>query len=342
MIEEFYNPNQPRGKDGKWVPGGGAGVKKKPAPRRPGPSKPALPAHEQQAADAHAAVMKLAARHDRAAKSFATRDKNNRAKRQALADEAHAAFGSTEGIRQAIKANDPKVMGMLDRMHKLDAEHYALIKAQRTLGDTLNAKAHAAMAAPQGPAKLTVRSNLADNTNAHAATDFVGKLAGQGSSLESQSKNIVFNKVPDGTRESFKSAGGADARGSYTRGGYVRVSEKTSVATNVHEYGHGIEEVRPDIAAASKAFLDKRTAGEIPQKLSSLTGNRNYGDDEIAKPDKFFSPYVGKLYTHGSEILSMGLEQMYKDPVGFAKSDPEYFRHCMAMMRKPKPSQPSP
>lgn len=116
---------------------------------------------------------------------------------------------------------------------------------------------------------------------------------------------------------------------SFYRGGTstVYMANRAPVEVVIHEAAHWLEESDPKIHAKVRDFFEKRTAGENWQKLSKLTGNKNYRDDEVAKPDKWPRPYMGKKTKSdkNSEILSMGMEMMYKDPIGFAKKDPEYF-----------------
>ncbi len=56
--------------------------------------------------------------------------------------------------------------------------------------------------------------------------------------------------------------------------------------------------------------------------------------DEKAYEDDFLSPYVGKVYQRGStEIISMGLEWMYKNPVGFYEKDPDHFDLILRILK---------
>ena len=122
------------------------------------------------------------------------------------------------------------------------------------------------------------------------------------------------------------SFGKAADRSFYGRGG-VYMADRAPVEVVVHEAAHWLEESDPKIHDKVQKFFESRTAGEKWQKLSELTGNSNYGDNEVAKPDKWPKPYMGKKAnsSKNSEILSMGMEMMYKDPAGFAKTDSEYF-----------------
>jgi hypothetical protein len=106
----------------------------------------------------------------------------------------------------------------------------------------------------------------------------------------------------------------------------VVLKPDTNTATFIHEYGHVLEYNEPDMLRASIAFRDRRTKGDREISMADATGNPNYTADERTKPDKFFNPYVGKQYgNYASEVVSMGLERLYKDPIAFAADDPEYF-----------------
>ena len=114
----------------------------------------------------------------------------------------------------------------------------------------------------------------------------------------------------------------------------VYIGQNTPVEVTIHELAHWLEESDPIIHDKTQKFFEKRTAGESWQLLSRLTGNPNYSDTEVAKPDKWLRPYMGKeTGSKNSEILSMGMEMMYKAPVDFAKADPEYFAFIYNTLR---------
>lgn len=41
---------------------------------------------------------------------------------------------------------------------------------------------------------------------------------------------------------------------------------------------------------------------------------------------------MGKYYKGHTEIISMGLELLYDDPIGFAERDPEYFKFLTGIL----------
>ena len=114
----------------------------------------------------------------------------------------------------------------------------------------------------------------------------------------------------------------------------IYMGQNAPVEVTIHELAHWLEESSPEIHDKTQKFFEKRTTGESWQLLSRLTGNPNYSDTEVAKPDKWLRPYMGKeTGSKNSEILSMGMEMMYKAPVNFAKADPEYFAFIYNTLR---------
>lgn len=112
--------------------------------------------------------------------------------------------------------------------------------------------------------------------------------------------------------------------------------------TVVHEIAHHLEEEIKEIREAAQDFYFTRTHGEALQLLSDVTGNPRYKAYEKTRPDGFFSPYIGKVYGErpiagqptfkASEIISMGLEAMYRDPLKFLDQDPEHFALIWAIV----------
>ena len=125
---------------------------------------------------------------------------------------------------------------------------------------------------------------------------------------------------------------GKKGRASAGRGN-IYLQKSDTLGTMIHEYAHYLEENNPKMLLNSLAFLSYRTQGEREMKLKSMTG-LNYRSNEVAKADKFFSPYCGKIYSHAaSEIMSMGMQRLFTDPSKFAEEDREYFDFVIANMR---------
>jgi len=115
-----------------------------------------------------------------------------------------------------------------------------------------------------------------------------------------------------------------------------------------HELGHAVEHQVRGVKDAAIAFWRHRVGDERPRKMADVDPDGNFDGDEEGYRDDFLAAfggdevrayYAGKVYRgeHGgnvvaTEILSMGIEQLYQDPVGFLKADPEYARFVLGCL----------
>lgn len=119
-------------------------------------------------------------------------------------------------------------------------------------------------------------------------------------------------------------------------------AEDQHAQTAVHELGHVIEFTKPGVKEAANAFLAHRCGDEPIVPLAKAIPKAGYGKDEVGRKDHFdkafgehHAYYVGKQYAGGAtEVISMGLEKLYTDPVSFLQADPEYCQflfHVLSM-----------
>lgn len=113
----------------------------------------------------------------------------------------------------------------------------------------------------------------------------------------------------------------------------VEMSRLSSARAVVHELGHALEARNAGVARKAKAFLLRRAGDDRLQRLAALTG-KSFHPSEVAYKDRFLNPYMGKWYGSGphSEIVSMGLEWLYADPLRLL-DDPEYFEFIVGLVR---------
>lgn len=157
---------------------------------------------------------------------------------------------------------------------------------------------------------------------------------------------------PKGLRLNFTRLKGVAARDFYGEAGKkVWIGDASPVSSVLHETAHAIEHQWPGVGDQAREFLAYRTAGEKAEKLTDLFPGDRYAADEIARKDRFdraFSErdawYTGKDYRPKptrlgakitrwpTEVLAMGLQKLYTDPVGFATNDPEFCKFVLGIL----------
>ena len=119
----------------------------------------------------------------------------------------------------------------------------------------------------------------------------------------------------------------------------------------VHETAHWLEDHSRHLHKRAIEFLKMRTKGE---KIRVIVKGKTRALDEWGWKDKFKEKYSGKKYTvlngdryskfeeftdqipnyqiNATEIVSMGLQQLYSSPLDFWRTDREYFRFIVGVL----------
>jgi hypothetical protein len=125
--------------------------------------------------------------------------------------------------------------------------------------------------------------------------------------------------------------------------GRIFLTPGTNASVVVHEIGHQLNEA-PHVKELANAFWEHRFGGEAATPMRDVCKRCGYDKDEEGHKDdlgKVFGEgkdahrayYAGKRYESGqTELVSMGLEQLHRDPVKLAKADPEYFNFLHAVL----------
>ena len=119
---------------------------------------------------------------------------------------------------------------------------------------------------------------------------------------------------------------------------YIFINETASGSSTVaHEITHITEMQNNGVLQASMDFLKKRAGKEKPRSLKRLTGG-DYGRDEKAYKDKWEElggrVYTGKVYPDATEILTMGIERLDRNPAEIYQSDPEFFEFVIKTLQQ--------
>lgn len=107
-----------------------------------------------------------------------------------------------------------------------------------------------------------------------------------------------------------------------------------------HEVAHHIEFSLPqELKDLTTHFVLQKADGQI-KSLRELTSDNAYEKDEMAYPDKFVHPYVGKKYPNSThtEVLSMGLEHFanIEKMRQLYEADPDHFAFMLGMLKAMK------
>jgi phage gp29-like protein len=102
-----------------------------------------------------------------------------------------------------------------------------------------------------------------------------------------------------------------------------------------HEMGHFAEDEVDGSVQKNTDWVKSRATG-AKQRLSALTGNKNYDTTELAYPDNFYNPYVGKTYPNATEVMSMGLEKFRntQEMVNLWQQDKEHFKLVIDFLKE--------
>jgi hypothetical protein len=217
--------------------------------------------------------------------------------------------------------------------------HFGVQTAREVLAASKGMQSHveaivalAAHAESLGKVRADATFNIASPTSA-ALLEYA--KTGAGFYAVFAAKSYTFNNVDidfdtghavyvgDKNRAYYDKDGGYnEAR----RRNWINAGKPPNNAVITHELGHCLEAQNKQAAERAAAFLKARTKGEIAQMMSVLKPGLAYADHEVAKPDKFIDPYMGKIYASAStEITSMTAEMLARDPSRLKRDDPDSF-----------------
>lgn len=113
--------------------------------------------------------------------------------------------------------------------------------------------------------------------------------------------------------------------------GRIKLKPHSNDIVTVHEFGHHISYKVERIMEDQNRFFLRRTVGESVKRLPG------YGKDVVGKKDKWgtVNVYAGRVYENGrhTEVISVGIEELYKNPIAFAQKDPEWFNLIVSTLK---------
>lgn len=190
-----------------------------------------------------------------------------------------------------------------------------------------------AMGIPENQrAQMTPNSSktwIQQRENAPIAFDFVNSIT---RGTKSRNRVIKLFKARDPYTRKYINRSYASLKG-------VSMGPNRPVKVMVHEVGHVIEMRSTDQFQTLRGFYWKKAGNSDAIPLRKLYPNIGYGGGEIVfadkgiLPDRLESAYAMKYYPDATELISLGIEKLYDDPVNFAYFAPEHFRLTVAFLR---------
>lgn len=115
----------------------------------------------------------------------------------------------------------------------------------------------------------------------------------------------------------------------------------TRLSTHLHEFGHRLQAVIPELDALFARYWELRTKGEPMEKLAEILPGR-FRADELTKKDAFPHPYWGKIYgdeddPQPKEMLTMSFQALLggdRELFDLLHSDEALFRFTLAVLTR--------
>lgn len=115
----------------------------------------------------------------------------------------------------------------------------------------------------------------------------------------------------------------------------------TRLSTHLHEFGHRLQAVMPELDALFARYWELRTKGEPMEKLAEILPGR-FRADELTKKDAFPHPYWGKIYgdeddPQPKEMLTMSFQALLggdRELFDLLHSDEALFRFTLAVLTR--------
>jgi len=251
------------------------------------------------------------------------------------------AFGKWKELSRTQWVGSPEVRkakGELDKLSELTPESKRKVQTLKGKWDQLMrgrtriaAKMHKREKEGREAAKKLLA--LPKNQQARLTASYRGKNKKAVEEGLKDFESLVSNKAL-GDARSVKIKDLKSSRSCYEDGKGVSLGAGSGKSSMVHELGHHLEYARSINGINARRFLAEQTRGKRVVSLGLRYRNSEKYFPKAKGKGTWINNYMGKYYRHGAtEILSMGLEYMVKDPVMFAKKDPAAFAFVLDVAR---------
>lgn len=258
--------------------------------------------------------------------------------------------GSSKPIPEKVSR---KVLELQDQIDEVTSKRDAIKEAQRGLGDTRRKEAHQFLRVKDG-ATFIAKDADPDNwfhQGSLGLSDVPVMKAKVDEAVKWLSDHVASHDGPPvAPVVLLKESERASYIPKISDDSILRLSTTDSMKTVIHEYTHGIDHVitTGEGSTATKVsdraieFLNYRVGDEVPISMRDTFGE-HYEPKEMGRKDKFDqihdgdlkSPayYSGKEYSDGgAEVTTMGMQELWEDPVKVVTKDPEWAKYLFGIM----------
>lgn len=164
---------------------------------------------------------------------------------------------------------------------------------------------------------------------------------------------VIYERFAKNRRAGYRAFQRAFAEGEFKNGDSMllvntskKLSKEWSISTHIHEYGHRLQKVMPELNEHFVALWRERTAKDDIERLADLLPGVVYDITEITKKDDFPHPYYGKVYGKSlddprpDEMLAMTFEALLGNKlVRFDQlaNKPDFLYFGLAILTRFKP-----
>jgi hypothetical protein len=142
-------------------------------------------------------------------------------------------------------------------------------------------------------------------------------------------------------RESIPLNAEKEARSYYDgSNGALQCNPSVRMTGYMHEFMHYFE-AHTKRGLLVTMYRDEKNGYEEPVSLGAVLKDKQYDEEEVVRDGwekRGWHVYAAKVYPKEyihTELLAMGVERMYSDPVGFAQQDPEFFNFFLKVIQRP-------
>jgi hypothetical protein len=236
----------------------------------------------------------------------------------ALQDEKVAINRKIEGLRTELKPLVDKSVQKID-YEGLIAKVKAMSPVDEPTAKAMTAQVNFDEASLKKPRTIDGQKYRHDIAQLKKDTEEFMQIAGDKISVPPR----IFNDTSRDGARAYAQSLEIHGKSTVNVGTPKRSDNKSVREVLFHELAHHIEFSRSETVNIAMDWVRSRATSSVPVWLG-----RGYEKWEIAYPDKFVSPYVGKEYPFkGSEVISMGVERLStpKTARRFYNEDKDHF-----------------